>query len=114
MSLDPAIDLRFDRLERLLKVVLKRLNAMERGFSRTPVEPVNDSLVLETPMKLTPRQNQIISEQVAEFAVRFGEAFDDTAAEKITRLRRLLVAELALVTAETDQCPVSEAAGIRG
>lgn len=51
--------------------------------------------------KLTPRQNELISEALCRISVEeFG---NDCAPELLKTIRRALVSELQAVTAETDQ-----------
>lgn len=61
--------------------------------------------------KLTPRQNEIVSEALARIAVEHADASD--APDLLKTLRRALVNELEAVTAETDR-PDSPARSISG
>ena len=66
--------------------------------------------------KLTPRQNEIISETLAHLVMRCDrdEGIPKAALEILADIRRVLVTEMCLVTAETDLDPVSVAPSIRG
>lgn len=52
--------------------------------------------------KLTPRQNELISEALCSIAVELARMHTDAAPERLKELRRALVSELEAVTAETD------------
>jgi hypothetical protein len=58
--------------------------------------------------KLTPRQNEIISEALAQIATKAAEqGRDKDLPERIKTIRRALVNELEAVTAETTRYPFS-------
>lgn len=64
--------------------------------------------------KLTPRQNELISEALC-IAVRYDQGTGlMTTPEKLKELRRALVSELEAVTAETDLLPSSSVRSICG
>lgn len=59
--------------------------------------------------KLTPRQNEIASEALANLVLHVGMT-----PEKLKELRRALVCELEAVTAETDTSPDSSHRAVCG